>query len=128
MVLAVDAAEIIDFCFPVTKWIQTRPTDAELETLSEDQAALYEVFYGGEVDPLLLPEYAQELYGFIRYIRDRVHDILSADEIVDVLASGLSQDDIGRAATEDEILGMAEETFGQMLAVALGLESLGVSV
>src|ERR1051325_9561156 len=65
IILAVDCADIIDYCYPINP--NDQPRDIDPESLAESQIALHHLFRVDEPENLsivLLPEYKQELHNF----------------------------------------------------------------
>src|SRR4051794_21485317 len=62
----VDSHEIIDYCFPIEP---TGIVDRPADRIADDQAALYEVFYGREARPILIPDYEAEVLRHLNYLQ-----------------------------------------------------------
>lgn len=120
---AVDPFEIVDYCFPIEPNSARRAPHVSTEQLAHDQAALYELFTCSQSPILVLPAYRPELEGievFVRHMLDRAHGL--SRELFDLLSS-----DLGDApdAVDEKRLDALEENFSLILALNLGLLSLG---
>ncbi|HTU43876.1 MAG TPA: hypothetical protein VMF91_02350 [Bryobacteraceae bacterium] len=118
----VDSHEVIDFCFPVNLDPIKTP---DANQVADDQAALYEIFYAREPQPVLIPDYEQELRRHLTYLTMRTDDVYRLIEEIDKLVGNQPLDDI-RAMSRDQILEKMEVQFNNLLAVVMGIHSTGV--
>jgi len=116
---AVDPFEIIEFCFPVQpdSW-----REKDIDLIADDQAALYEILIRRSTRPLLLAEYKLELQRNIRYLYILAKEAYSKTEMVNELIR-LGPHEPGAF---DKSIGALEKNFNVILAVAMGIYSLGL--
>jgi tetratricopeptide (TPR) repeat protein len=131
VIYTVDPHDIFEFCFPITPGTTAnRSRETDPERLSDQQMALYHVFYQGDSRPLVLGEYAQELYGLHRYLQQEVTRAYPSVQLVDEMigGAGFMQDmggDHKRGAVQEQ-KEFTREHFQNFLAVIMGVYSIGV--
>jgi hypothetical protein len=121
---AVDPHELNDFCFPIDP-TSNRPVN--IKTIADDQAALFEVFYRQR--PLLLREYEREMERKLTHYEGVTEALGYKSEMIDRLIRE------GELVWEDHIPGeeaeaqayFLRENFSIILAIAMGIQSLGVA-
>src|SRR6516225_2229974 len=72
ILFVVDPFEVIEFCFPIDP---DRESNTNIEQLADDQAALFEVFYGRKLPTVLLPEYAEEITNHLDFVTRRSEEV-----------------------------------------------------
>jgi hypothetical protein len=118
----VDSHEIIDYCFPIEP---TGIIDRPADRIADDQAALYEVFYGREARPILIPDYEAEVLRHLNYLQVTSQDAFeNLDLVRALLGESAVQTILG--LTKEEILKRMETEFNVLLAAAMGIFSIGV--
>lgn len=122
---AIDPHELNDFCFPIDPVNTTH--EVNIKKIADDQAALFEIFYRQR--PFLLKEYRSETEGKLTYYENTAEKLRDKSEMVDrLIAEGklVWGDDI----PDDETDSQAEflrKNFSVILAIAMGIDSLGVT-
>lgn len=118
----VDSHEIIDYCFPIEP---TGIVDRPADRIADDQAALYEVFYGREARPILIPDYEAEVLRHLNYLQVTSR---AAYENLDLVRALLGESALETilGLTKEEILKRMETEFNVLLAAAMGIFSIGV--
>ena len=121
---AVDPYEIFEFCFPVDP---KKLRSVNIDQVADDQAALYEVFFVYKNKPVLLKEYAYELNTLLNYVYSRAETIYSKSELIDTIIREAKLREIPSEWDESwvELPEKIKEEFNVILAVALGIDSLG---
>jgi hypothetical protein len=119
---AIDPHELNDFCFPVDP---NSSQEIDIKALADDQAALFEVFY--KQHPLLLTEYSNEIRRNLTYFEKTADDLRDKSEMVDRLIEEgeLVWKDTPQE-TEQAQAEFLRENFNVLLAIAMGIHSLGV--
>jgi hypothetical protein len=126
VIVAVDAHEIFDYCFPIN------PTDEQgeinSEELAESQAALNQLFKPSPNKPpvILLPEYRDELRGLMDNIERQSGPVYDSAEMIGKLIRAGNLEEI----TEEEgaeLESVVSNSFQFLLTVLMGIHSLGVT-
>lgn len=123
---AVDPYEIFEFCFPINpSEIRNRPP---IDVIADDQAALYELFYVRKERPLLVEEYVRELQRILGYFEHTVDYVYTRAEMIDALIKEGGLEEIAGENRRDEeaLLNAVQEDFNVILAVAMGIYSVGI--
>jgi hypothetical protein len=127
---AVDPSEVYDFCFPINP---TELRGYDISTIADHQASLYEVFYVRQDPPILLSDYAFELQRILNFVQRVVQrDFTKAEMINDLIRSGGLGDmpsgviDKNQLVLSDEIESILKNDFDIILAVVMGILSMGV--
>lgn len=118
----VDSHEIIDYCFPIEPGGYSERTP---EQIADDQAALWEVFYGRPSRPILIPDYEGEVRRHLAYLDITAQKAYDDLDLVQLLLGESGVETI-KGLTKEEILGRMETEFNVLLAVAMGIYSIGV--
>lgn len=118
----VDPFEVVEFCFPIDP---DREWDTDIDELADDQAALFEVFYGRNVPAVLLPEYAEEITGHLDFITRRSEEVFSKLEMLESLTRKAELESPEAHKVNSELLEYFQNKFGVVLAVRMGIDSLG---
>jgi hypothetical protein len=116
---AVDPFDIIEFCFPVQpdSW-----REKNIELIADDQAALYEILIRRMPRPLLVNDYKPELQRNVRRLQILAKEAYSKTEMVNELIR-LGPHELGAF---DKSIQALEKNFNVILAVAMGIYSLGL--
>lgn len=117
---AIEPSELFDYCFP----INPRNSVCDIDSVADDQAALYEIFYVRKDKPILLPEYVQELQGIISYAERELRRVYKKAEMIETLIRGAGLGDIANRG-EDELQDIILNHFNVILAVAMGIYKFG---
>lgn len=119
--LCVDPYEIFDFCIP----LNPDSTDGrDIDDIADDQASLYHAFFNWGRKPILVPEYRAELDRLIRYFEHAVGEGYSRQNLVNALLREAREAPSTRTAAER--LSSLEQDFSVVLAVAMGIYSVGI--
>jgi hypothetical protein len=119
---AIDPHEIYDFCFPSIHGGE-RAIDAQRQ--SDDQIALFELFFKAVPAPLLMAEYGPELERILDYVRITGNRHYAK---VDNLNHMIERSAIRRMGAEDsdeKIDRYIKDNFSHLLAAIMGVYSLG---
>ena len=118
---AVNPYEIVDFCLPIN------PEDfspKEIDTIADNQATLYNIFYVSKDKPVLLSDYRKEFQGIDDHFNYKVDTFYGQAEVVQrFIKEGDLEDSFGGTSKGLEHI---EEKFNILLAVAMGIYKLGV--
>lgn len=126
VIVAVDAHELFDYCFPINPLDQTQKIEAE--SVAESQAALHYLFKAGESDRppvILLPEYQEELQRLRNAVYQRADDAYVVAEMIQTM---IKAGDL-RSATKQQradLESVVQKSFQFLLTILLGLHSFGV--
>lgn len=125
IIFCIDPHEIYDFCFPIDP-AQTRSTD--INTVADDQIALYEVFYNVTEPPLLLPEYRRELDSLTSFLRYTVDRAYSSTDILKSFVDEARLQNVPDVAIDNDIEldPRITENLNVYVAIALGVFRLGL--
>lgn len=118
---AVDPYELRDFCFPVDPTKQGEGVN--IKTVADDQAALFEVFHRQRA--ILLPEYFNEMGRMLTYFEMTSDRLRDKSEMVDRL---IEEGQLEISEDDSDAQGVfLRENFSVVLAIAMGIFSLGVT-
>jgi hypothetical protein len=115
---AIDPYDLIEFCYPVTPGVMMQ--DVDIETIADDQAALFEVFVRRLPRPLLINEYTDEVRRNLNRIRTLTKEAFTKTEILKEMIRFAGQD-----PSSLKTLAALEQDYGVFLAVAMGIFSIG---
>jgi hypothetical protein len=117
---AVDPYEVVDFCFPIS---HVGSNALDIDTVADDQLALYEIFWLWPQKPVLLLEYAKELQGLSYFFNNNLDLVYSRSEMLEeIIRAG----ELTQLSTEAEkALAIVESDFHIILAIVMGIYSLG---
>jgi|GEM_PF-5970489 len=118
----VDPHELYDFCFPVDPLSRR---DVDIDTVSDDQIALYETFYRLEHPPLLLPEYLAELESLTQYLEHYIRQAYRTPELLERFVQDAQLGSIP-AADADPRSPAVDENVNVYLALAMAVNRLGI--
>lgn len=113
----VDAAEIVQFCFPLNPFL---PSDIDLNEVASDQAALYELFYKRQDRPILLPHYVPELVRHFNFVHSNTEQNLETIGMIERLIEGAPLEEDFEQSIDN-----IERNFEVKLAVWMGIGSIG---
>jgi hypothetical protein len=121
----VDPFEVVEFCFPIDP---DRESGTDIEQLADNQAALFEVFYNRPEPAVLLPEYAKEIKAYLDFLTRTTAEVYSKLELFESLDR---KADLDLASPEflaenAELIDYLQNHFGVLLAVKMGIDSLGL--
>jgi hypothetical protein len=119
----VDPFEVVEFCFPIDP---DREFHTNIDQLADDQAALFEVFYNRELPAVLLPEYFQEIRGYLDFLERSTAEVYSKLELLESLTRKAELDSPEARAEDAELVEYFKNHFRVLLAVKMGIDSLGV--
>jgi len=122
ILFVVDPFEVIEFCFPIDP---DRESNTNIEQLADDQAALFEVFYGRKLPTVLLPEYAEEITNHLDFVTRRSEEVYSKLELLESLTRKAELDSPESHKGNSELIKYFQSNFGVLLAVRMGIDSLG---
>ena len=119
---AVDAKEVVDFCFPLNPY---SPSEPDLEAIANDQTALYEVFTLRDPRPVLMPHYAEEIDRHLRFVQATSQR--ASDELEDIQSKLIEGAELPELAEQDshQKVTSLESAFNRILSAAIGIESAG---
>lgn len=124
---AVDPTEVFEYAFPVNPFDLR---DKDINTIADDQAALYEVFYVSPFRPLILPEYYKELRRIHGYLTREINFAYTKTEMVSELVKRGGVEDLVKylriKPDSDQTIELVEEDFNIILAVVMGNVSSGI--
>ncbi len=123
---AVDHYEISRFCFPIDVSEVGHYTEEEIDEISDSQLAYHEVFYSWDLRPVLLREYIDELHGLRRFLSYSTDVYLKADILNQYIEMvGLKEETFPDVKATDELIAFLKNNLNDVLAVALGVFSVG---
>jgi hypothetical protein len=122
---AVDPSEVFDFSFPLN------PFELKLRginSIADDQIALYEVFHVNRSKPLILQEYHRELRRIHNYVSSQVTETYTKTEMLREIIKLGDVGAIGRPGPSSvtSLQETVEDDFNIILAIMMGLTSAGV--
>jgi hypothetical protein len=119
---ALDSHDLFDFCFPVNPLSPALP---DIDRIAEDQASFHEVFFARSVMPILLPEYSSEFKHLMSYLAATTDKVYTTMEMLEPIIKAAGLDTVA-ADSERQMEKVVETSFNALLAVAMGLHSLGL--
>ncbi len=119
---AVDPHEIYDFCFPLVR-PDDSPTDAQRQT--DDQIALYELFFRTSPRPILLAEYGPELESILEFVRVTGERHYSKVEYAQRLIDRSEVGKVSAMTSNGELEAYVRENLSHLLAAIMGVHLLG---
>jgi tetratricopeptide (TPR) repeat protein len=123
---AVDPHDVFDFCFPFDPAAGVAGRVPDIDRIADEQAGLWEIFFGQKERPLLIAEYVSELKGLASYIEGTVKHVYTRLELLDGMIDLAGVPDLPRSKSVEALLVAAEEHLHVALAVFLGIYSLGL--
>jgi hypothetical protein len=122
-----DPYELVDFCFPINPNLAERTETVDFDRIANDQVGLHELFELSDHKALLLDCYQPEVDGLSNHFGLIVSRVYREVETVDALVRGsrLQSGDL-ELRHEAELVARIEASLNAVLAVSLGLVSLGV--
>lgn len=117
--LVFDPHELYDFCFPIDTGMHRI---ANYDKLSNDQVALYELFYRFNNTPILIDDYESELENINVYITHQIESAKDKNERINQL---ISYAQIDPESYKKNIESLIDANFNTFLAINLGIYSLG---
>jgi len=119
---AIDPHEIYDFCFPSIggAW---RSADAQRQ--SDDQIALFELFFKAVPAPVLLAEYGPEMERMLDYVRKTSASHYSKLDNLNHMIERSAIRGIEANASDEKIDRYIKDNFSHLLAAVMGVYSLG---
>ena len=117
--ICVDPHEIYDFCFPIDP---LNPHYRDIDEVADEQIALYEIFYGLQNRPILLPEYRRELESLTNYLNYIMREALRGTEVLRAFVEAAALPSIPEDGDELQ----KTELLNVYLALGLGVRVLGV--
>jgi len=114
-----DPHELYDFCFPMDPGTHRV---ANYDKLSNDQVALYELFYRFNNKPILMDDYESELENINTYITHQIESAKDKNERINQL---ISYAQIDPETYKKNIDSLIDANFNTFLAINLGIYSLG---
>lgn len=125
IILAVDCADLIDYCYPINPTDQQREIDPEY--VAESQVALNQLFRVDDLERLpliLLPEYRAELLNFQDSIRQEAGRVYKDAEIISQMIKLSDLEDI-TSEQQGKLDRIVQKRFQFLLTVLLGMYSSG---
>lgn len=120
---AVDATEVIEYCFPVKIDFADEP---DIDRIAADQTAFDELFVKLRYRPVLIPHYVDELAKYLSFTmataESDYHDLAISRRL---LESAGDPEEFSRLLSTRDINRLSEN-FTRKLAVWMGLDSIGV--
>lgn len=124
---AVDHRVISQFCFPIEVERLSGYGEAELERVSCQQNALYELFFNMEWKPIMLRCYYNEVAGLRAFISKTGH-VYASDQIIGrfIKEVGLRKEDL-EGRDDHDVVELCKKKLSSVLAIALSVHSIGAA-
>jgi hypothetical protein len=121
----VDTHEIYDFCFPIKS---DEKINLDIDQISEDQIALFNIFYLNVNKPLLLTEYYTEVNAIFNYLKFSTEKLLTQERTLDEFFELANIESLleSQHQIDNRIGDLVESYIANFIAFILGVHSLGI--
>ena len=120
---AVDATEVVDYCFPVKIDFAGEP---DIDKIAADQTAFDELFVKLRYRPVLIPHYVDELARYLNFTmasaESDYHDLAISRRMLETAGD---PEEFSRLLASSDINRVSEK-FMRKVAVWMGIDSIGV--